>query len=1444
MQTPPKTDVTATSQWIYLLLGAITLITLGVGFGYGSTANFNPGYVLTWLVLITAFIIHEYIHYPANGSSWLGLRGAVVLITALLLGGMSAAVLLLVGLLGTAVIAWRQRTPVLHRILISGGLGSVPLLVLLVLPLKLPSTPLLQAHGWLPALAAVMLAWSLVQLLGGVILARSFQVTPFWRKGGRMAEATAISQIIPLVITWQEAGVVVFAFLMIGVTVASIMERRIARRENTLEQRATEITGINQMGQRLASHLVLSELLSELRAMMEKTFPTRALGVALYDPDEDVPILQYVLAMDDKQHSKEGYFALKPNSVEALALAKLQPLHLTAETWSKKNPLLLQVASARCVLVIPLSKGSRLTGLLTLADDTRDAFSPDEVQTAVTIAGQVGMAIENARLYTNRASLINNLAAINSSMQTLLFNLDSDEAVQIICETAMRITQADRAAVYLESPDTQQLEIIHSINLPEAYAKRNHTVDHLKTSEGVYIVHDTYLDNDKALRTASHQQGHFRAMAETPLMTNDIVVGMLAVYHDQPYDYPKTEIDLLQVLANQITVALENADLLRALEMYASEMAQLVHLSRSSLISLQPEEVASNAVETLRQMFNVSSAMIAVVTPVQQGNEIITILGQSPEESYAPHRQSLMLYPELKALRDRMESPRQVVYLDHPETSRGMRQIMTRNGQRMIATVPMFTQDNVFGVVMLGSETRRQFTSREWQFIETATNLTSAQIHNAQLHRNTQQALLQRLEQLGYIEKLVQQISGSLDIDSIIASVFDATYRVTQAETIILAQVDGAGGFRVIRQNMLAENIDQQVEMVANLTGAGAEVFETGEWLLSSAYGLPDNLYKTPMLGRYPSVLAVPLIQEGRTIGVLCAESSNRGFFNSEQVEFLRNLGGHIVISLANARLLEGRQAQVEALDLLRQLSLQVTRAESRFTVAEHILETAVKLLGGEGLGIYHAPVGSTNAQLITSPWRGVEDGEVQTLVPPQLTPQQIDEMLERNEVEVQYPTKERNKSYTLLFIPIVRGDKTRALLMMARQGEGTLSENDQERIELLADHAASYLENIILYEQVSANNNQMRAILESAHDGIILLDRQGRMVEYNTAAEQLLGLDLPTWQYQKFDALPLSYTPFERDDVPREMMEDADRNGLPRRELQRQNLQLQRESNGEIYLERTDLPVYDAHDRIMGRLLMIRDITEEMELAQYRDEIIFMLVHDLRSPLGSVISGLNFAEDLAQDPGQVDYLPEVLRLALRGANRLMNLINTLLDVERSQMTVLTESWDVDALLDSAYSELAQAAKEVNITVTKDIAADIPPVQVDGEKIQRVLINLLDNAIDYSAGRIHVSAIRAEDENWVEVRVNDDGPGIPPEKRQAVFSKFSQGTDQSKRRTKHTGIGLTYCRRAVEAHGGKIWIATESDRTCTLPGACFVFRLPITGVDNAPNNTTLQEHTG
>jgi len=119
-----------------------------------------------------------------------------------------------------------------------------------------------------------------------------------------------------------------------------------------------------------------------------------------------------------------------------------------------------------------------------------------------------------------------------------------------------------------------------------------------------------------------------------------------------------------------------------------------------------------------------------------------------------------------------------------------------------------------------------------------------------------------------------------------------------------------------------------------------------------------------------------------------------------------------------------------------------------------------------------------------------------------------------------------------------------------------------------------------------------------------------------------------------------------------------------------------------------------------------------------------------------------------------------------------------------------------------------------------DLPSDLPPVLADRDLVRRVIDNLLSNALKYTTMRIEVSIEWHASESYLQVSVSDDGPGIPPQLRDVIFDRFVQAEAADAR--KGAGLGLTFCRLAVEAHGGRIWVEGSEEGGCR-----FVFTLPV-----------------
>jgi len=167
--------------------------------------------------------------------------------------------------------------------------------------------------------------------------------------------------------------------------------------------------------------------------------------------------------------------------------------------------------------------------------------------------------------------------------------------------------------------------------------------------------------------------------------------------------------------------------------------------------------------------------------------------------------------------------------------------------------------------------------------------------------------------------------------------------------------------------------------------------------------------------------------------------------------------------------------------------------------------------------------------------------------------------------------------------------------------------------------------------------------------------------------------------------------------------------------------------------------------------------------------------------------------------------------------------------LQRKQMNIQTAPTDLQEIADTAYTSLLASFKQADIAMTYDIAENLGDAYVDEALIRRVFVNLIQNALKFTpvGGEIRIIASQSEDrDDMMQIMVCDTGPGIPKEHRQRIFGEFITIDDKSQlqqRGPRGQGLGLTFCKLTIEAHGGNIWIADEGP----LKGATFVFTLPI-----------------
>jgi signal transduction histidine kinase len=216
------------------------------------------------------------------------------------------------------------------------------------------------------------------------------------------------------------------------------------------------------------------------------------------------------------------------------------------------------------------------------------------------------------------------------------------------------------------------------------------------------------------------------------------------------------------------------------------------------------------------------------------------------------------------------------------------------------------------------------------------------------------------------------------------------------------------------------------------------------------------------------------------------------------------------------------------------------------------------------------------------------------------------------------------------------------------------------------------------------------------------------------------------------------------------------------------------------------------------------------------------MIYHDLRSPLANIVSSLDVLYSMVPQKDQETVL-SILKIAENSTERIQRLVSSLLDVNRlesGQPVVDQKAVNTLALVEGALHDMQYVVDGRRQSLMKDLPRELPAIWVDEDMVKRVLINLLENSSKFtpSGGALEVGARR--EDGWVHLWVKDNGPGISAVDQERIFDKFTRLRGATKKGG--LGIGLAFCRLAVQGHGGRIWVESESGN-----GAAFHFTFPV-----------------
>jgi PAS domain S-box-containing protein len=361
----------------------------------------------------------------------------------------------------------------------------------------------------------------------------------------------------------------------------------------------------------------------------------------------------------------------------------------------------------------------------------------------------------------------------------------------------------------------------------------------------------------------------------------------------------------------------------------------------------------------------------------------------------------------------------------------------------------------------------------------------------------------------------------------------------------------------------------------------------------------------------------------------------------------------------------------------------------------------------------------------------------------------------------------------------------------------------------------------------------QRELILESAGDGIFGIDLEGKITFINNAGaevllytpDQLTGMDVHDVILHSHD----DGTPLSKDSSPILQALRRSESIWMRDEV------FWRKDETAVPVEYTANPLI-KEGRISGMVIAFQDVTERRRLERMKEEFISTVSHELRTPLTALRASLGLVASGSLD-SRPEKMKQMVQMAIGNSERLMRLVNNILDFDRGEKgRLVLHRKQVEAvdLLRRAAGAAEHSATLAQINLEVDAAST--PVYADDERILQVFKELLTNAIKFSApgttirlsaqlggmsalGRGELCFVRKGEVCFI---VEDEGAGMPPEKVARLFERFQQGDGSDTRALGGTGLGLALCRSIVEQHGGRIWADSVVGK-----GSRFYFTLPI-----------------
>jgi PAS domain S-box-containing protein len=1208
-----------------------------------------------------------------------------------------------------------------------------------------------------------------------------------------------------------------------------------------LRRRNAELALINSVQQGLATQLDMQAMYDLVGDTVRDVFDAHVVMIGEYN--RTTGTLHYPYATWHGQRRSPETLPL--GGLQRSVLETRQPLLIGHEVEQLTLGHALDGTRPRSALFVPLVNGDEATGVIALLNlDQEDAFSHSDMRLLSTLASSLSVAVENVRLFAETRRLLAEtgrraaeLAVINSVGQALVAQLDVAAMIALVGREVGQLFNADVVFVALYDRDAALIRFPYYVE-----GNKRETPAPVRLDQGLTSI---VVRSRQPLLLGTFQEQLERGVlsdrrpAESwlgvPILGGDDVLGVVSVQRYAPNSFSGADTDLLMTLAASLGVALENARLFATEQTQARRQAALFRLS-GVLAAARDEEAICQALVDGLQDEDLGYAYVGVflVDPFS-GERLLraaTGLSRATIEVRLAAGQGL----SERALLDG-----KLHYT--PDVTREARYVAALSSGSEV-DVPIVVGATVAGVLVVESRQPDAFGQADFDVLLAAATQAGVALGRARSLAEAEQ----RAAELAIINSVGEAMTRQLDVKTIARIVGDKVRDIFAAEVVSIDLLDQQSGQI---QNPYYNDRGLLIETASLRPGESltVHVIATGKTLLFGTWREMAQhgarVVPTPdgTIAPTESWLGVPLVVGERVLGAVSIESYRPHAFDERSVRLLGTLSANAGVAIENARLFEETRRRAREMAALAEVGREISASLELPTVLERIAARAQELLHGRdvvlrlrdpdgnlpavvALGKYAAIYRDLNVRL----GYGLTGHIAQTGIA-----EIVNDPLHDARVAAVAGTEADNATEAMIVAPLLSGAIVIGMMTVWRDKttSGPFSQSDLDFIAGLTRHAAIAIENANLFAAVQRERQYFADLVRNSPVAIVTIDNDYQVMSWNPAAEALFGYHADEALGRNIDDL-ISRTADIRQDAHAKSRQLAQAGETDHMVAQRNR------KDGSLVDVEGRAVMVKVEGRKLGYILIYHDITELKEAQRAAEQanaakstFLATMSHELRTPLNAIIGFTRIVRRKAvgaMPARQIENLDKVLH----SAEHLLGLINTVLDIakiEAGRMDVQPASFSPAALVDACLTT-AQPLVRPGVALDKEVAAGLPPIFSDQDKVKQILLNLLSNAAKFThQGTIRLRVRRecrasggragGAVQEWTVFEVADSGIGISAEALGRIFEEFRQADTSTTRRYGGTGLGLSISRHLARLLGGDLTASSALDA-----GSTFTLALP------------------